>query len=118
MTERQHVWVGPDTTSFECSCEVCLSRRGGWADTYGWSLGVDHAAGADHRGLARDDAARGLADLERLAAGDDGVPGVRPALVAADHIRALREQVDDLALALVAPLRADDDGRWHAPESA
>jgi hypothetical protein len=43
MTERQHVWVGPETTSFECSCEVCLSRRGGWADTYGWSLGVDAA---------------------------------------------------------------------------
>ena len=52
-------------------------------------------------------------DLERLAADDDRVPGVRPALVAADHIRALREQVDDLALALVAPLRADDDGRRH-----
>jgi hypothetical protein len=25
----------------------------------------------------------------------------------------LREQVDDLALALVSPLRADDDGAWH-----
>ena len=43
MTERPHVWVGPDTTSFESSCEVCLSRRGGWADAYGWSLAVDTA---------------------------------------------------------------------------
>ena len=43
MSERQHVWVGPDTTSFECSCDVCLSRRAGWADTCGWSLGVDAA---------------------------------------------------------------------------
>jgi hypothetical protein len=43
MSERQHVWVGPETTRFECSCEVCLSRRGGWADTYGWSLGADAA---------------------------------------------------------------------------
>ncbi len=51
-------------------------------------------------------------------ADDDRVPGVRPALVAADDISTLREQVDDLALALVTPLRADDDGRWHAPQSA
>jgi hypothetical protein len=43
VSERQHVWVGPDATRFESSCEVCLSRRGGWADTYGWSLSVDEA---------------------------------------------------------------------------
>jgi hypothetical protein len=43
VTERQHVWVGPEATSCESSCEVCLSRRGGWADTYGWSLAVDTA---------------------------------------------------------------------------
>jgi hypothetical protein len=43
MSERQHVWVGPETTSFESSCEVCLSRRGGWGDIYGWSLGIDAA---------------------------------------------------------------------------
>ena len=76
-------------------------------------LRVDDAAGADHRGLARDDAARRLADLERLVADDDRVPGVRPALVAADDIGLLGEQVDDLALALVAPLRPDDHGRGH-----
>lgn len=43
MTERQHVWVGPETTTFESSCEVCLSRRGGWGELYGWSLGIDAA---------------------------------------------------------------------------
>jgi hypothetical protein len=43
LSERQHVWVGPETTSFESSCEVCLSRRGGWGDIYGWSIGVDAA---------------------------------------------------------------------------
>jgi hypothetical protein len=43
MTERQHVWVGPETTNFECSCEVCRTRREGWTDTYGWSRGVDAA---------------------------------------------------------------------------
>ena len=51
MSERQHVWVGPETTSFESSCDVCLSRRGGWGETYGWSIGVDsaHVAGTLRR---------------------------------------------------------------------
>src|SRR5262249_39078076 len=76
-------------------------------------LRVDDAAAADHGRLPRDHTARRLPDLVRLAAGDDRVPGVRPTLVAAYHIRALREQVDDLAFSLVPPLRADDDGRGH-----
>ena len=42
---------------------------------------------------------------------------VRATLVAADEIGVLREQVDDLSLPLVAPLRADDDGRGHARQS-
>jgi hypothetical protein len=41
MTERQHVWVGPDTTSFESSCELCLSRRRTLDDP--WPLSVDIA---------------------------------------------------------------------------
>ena len=39
MIERQHVWVGPEATSFESSCEVCLSHR----HNDGWSLSVDAA---------------------------------------------------------------------------
>ena len=49
-----------------------------------------------------------------VVVGDDRVPRVRAAVVAADEIGVLREQVDDLALALVAPLGADDDGAGHA----
>ena len=59
-----------------------------------------------------------MPELERHAVDDHGVAGVRPALVAADEVRVLREQVDDLALAFVAPLRADDDGRGHERDSA
>jgi hypothetical protein len=43
MIDRQHVWVGPEATSFEAPCEACLARRKGWADTYSWSLSVDSA---------------------------------------------------------------------------
>ena len=38
LIDRQHVWVGPEATSFEAPCEACLSRRD---DT--WSLAVSAA---------------------------------------------------------------------------
>jgi hypothetical protein len=44
LSERQHVWVGPDATSFESSCELCLSRREASAELYGWSVNVDAAS--------------------------------------------------------------------------
>ena len=62
--------------------------------------------------------ARHLAELPGLVTDDNCVPGIGPALVTADHIRALREQVDDLALAFVPPLRADDNGRRHVLQCA
>ena len=50
MTARQHVWVGPETTSFEAPCEACLARRNerpgnerpaaAWDD---WSVSVSAA---------------------------------------------------------------------------
>ena len=76
---------------------------------------VDDAAGADHAFLAPEDPRGHVPELVGLAVGDDRVPGVRPAVVAADEIRVAGEQVDDLALALVAPLGADDHGRGHEP---
>jgi hypothetical protein len=76
-------------------------------------LRIDHAARAEHALLAPEDPRGHVAELVGLAVGDDRVPRVRPALVAADDIRVLRQQVDDLSLALVSPLSADDYGRWH-----
>ena len=81
------------------------------------TAGIDDAARSDRAPLPGDDPGRDLPDLVGLVVDDDGVAGVRPALVAADQIGLLREQVDDLALPLVAPLRADDDGRGHAGQS-
>ena len=31
MIDRQHVWVGPEATSFEAACEACQSRRDDWS---------------------------------------------------------------------------------------
>ena len=70
-------------------------------------LGVDHAAVPEQAQRARvEDAARDEPELVRLVADHERVAGVVPALVAGDHVGALGEEVDDLALALVAPLRA------------
>jgi hypothetical protein len=80
------------------------------------NLGIDHTARPDRAPLPGDDAGWDLPDPVRLPAGHDRVARVRAALVAADEVRLLRQQIDDLALALVSPLRADDHGRGHAPQ--
>jgi hypothetical protein len=44
MSARQHVWVGPETTSFEASCEACLARRSDHVDIWDqWSVSVSAA---------------------------------------------------------------------------
>jgi hypothetical protein len=62
LSERQHVWVGPEATSFESSCELCLARRGGTADLYGWTLALD---GARVEGTLRRDADVGFTTCRR-----------------------------------------------------
>ena len=47
------------------------------------------------------------------AIGDDGVAGIVAALRTHHHVDGLGEQVDDLALSLVAPLASDQDGHAH-----
>src|SRR5690606_16597704 len=52
-------------------------------------------------------------ERERHAVDDERVPRVVAALVADDHGHLLGDEVGELPLALVAPLRTDDDSRWH-----
>ena len=56
-----------------------------------------------------EDAGRNQAQHRLAAADDERVPGVVAALEAHDALRVLGQPVDDLALALVAPLGSDDD---------
>ena len=75
---------------------------------------VDHDAVADDRRDVRvQHARRDEVELEDLVADDDGVAGVVAALVAHDHRDLLGQEVGGLALALVAPLEADDHGGRH-----
>ena len=75
---------------------------------------VQHDAVADHRELAgahhpggqQRELVDGIADDQRVA-------GIVAALEAHDDVGLFREPVDDLALALVAPLGADDDHIRH-----
>src|SRR5262245_56794359 len=83
-------------------------------DLLGQSPGVDHHAIADDRELALAHHARGQerelvghpVDHERMA-------GIVAALEAHHDIGALGQPIDDLALAFVAPLRADDHDIGH-----
>ena len=75
---------------------------------------VDDNAVGDHRDdVVVEDPARRELQRVALAADDDGVPGVVATLVANDVPVFLGQQVDDLGLALVAPLSPDDDGDRH-----
>ena len=77
--------------------------------------GVHHHPAADHAPAARAEDARGqrLED-ELLAPHHDGVPGVVAALIAHHRVHVRGQHVHQLALGLVAPLRAHDhDVRHH-----
>jgi probable phosphoglycerate mutase len=77
--------------------------------------GVDHHPVADHRSDPRvKNAAGHELQGEGFLADDDGVAGVVAALVADHDLHLLGEQIGQLALALVAPLGADDHGTGHA----
>ena len=70
---------------------------------------VQHHAVADHALALRPQHAAGNQLQHKLLAGDDdGVPGVVPARVARHHGELLAQHIDDLALALIAPLGAKD----------
>jgi hypothetical protein len=76
--------------------------------------GIDHDAVADHAALAFAQDARGH-EVEHDGAPivHHAVPGVGASLIAHDPVVLAGQKIDDLALALVAPLGADDDGGRH-----
>ena len=77
--------------------------------------GIDDDTVADDRQLAGPHhPGRQQAQLVLDIADDQGVAGVVTALEADHHIGPLRQPIDDLALALVAPLRADHGDIAHA----
>ena len=70
-------------------------------------LRIDHDAVADDAGDALvQDAGRQQPQHELAPVGVDGVTGVVAALIPRDDRKIRRQQIDDLALALVSPLRA------------
>ena len=72
-------------------------------------FGIEDDAVADNVRLAVVEDARGQkAQLELLALDGDGVAGIAAALITHDGIGLFGEVVDDLALALVSPLRTCD----------
>ncbi len=76
---------------------------------------IEHDAVADHRKLVRPHHAGGQQrKLVGHAVDDERMAGVMTALEANDDVGLLRQPVDDLALAFVAPLRADHHHIRHS----
>ena len=76
----------------------------------------DRACADDAERVRIEDAGWHEVELERAVLIDDGVPGVVATLEPDDDIRLLREEVGDLAFALVPPLGSDDGGHGHVVE--
>ena len=82
-----------------------------FVDLFKEHLGIEHDAVADdveHAGA--EDADRQKVRGVFFAADADGMPGVGAAAVADDDVGVFGEKIDDLALALIPPLEADDNG--------
>ena len=93
-------------TSTPCAAQFCHFRDEGMRVE-------DHAIADDRQLAAAHDAGRQQRQLVDLAVDDQRMAGIVAALEAHDDVGALRQPVDDLALALVAPLRADDHHIGH-----
>ena len=77
---------------------------------------IDDDAVTDDAALARvEDARRDEVELVLARVSNDRVPGVVAALEAHNGVRPLGKQVGYLALALIAPLGADDHDSRHRP---
>ena len=103
-------WALPDTFSLLQSMPRACSA----VDLVEQHRRLDHDAVADDRHhVVVEHARRQELEGEGLTVDDDGVTGVVAALVADHHGHLLGQQVGELALALVSPLGADDDGCRH-----
>ena len=80
-------------------------------------LGVDHGSGTDQAGgVGVEDAGGNEVEFQHPVVDDDRVPGVHAALIADDDVSGTAEQIRDLSLPFVTPLRTDDDdvGQGHS----
>ena len=94
---RQHQDVGRDGQAGGADAGDFIQQR----------PGIDHHAIADDGAFALHHARRQQRQLVGLVAHHDGMAGIVAALEAHHHIGAVRQPVDDLAFAFVAPLGAD-----------
>ncbi|SPU77233.1 Uncharacterised protein [Brucella suis] len=74
---------------------------------------IDHDAIADNAQLAAHEAGWQQRKLVADTVDDKRMTCVMTALVAHDHVGTLGQPVNDLSLALVAPLRPDDNHICH-----
>src|SRR5438128_5022577 len=80
---------------------------------------VDGDARADNAQRARvEDARWDQVDGEATLLVDDSVPGIRPAVPTDNQISIARQQIDDLALAFVAPMAPNNSGYRHGLNSS
>src|SRR5687767_65303 len=74
----------------------------------------NHTVADDAQGPPIEDAGRDEVENKGAPVVDDGMSGVRPALIADHRIGVTRQHIDNFALAFIAPLGAYDNEIRHA----
>ena len=110
--ELDHAVVGQDDLGAVGDEELAVDRQAGvleLLDLVEEGHGVEHDAVADDAFAAgAEDSAGDELEDELFAGDDDGVAGVVAAGVAGDDVELLRQDVDDLAFAFIAPLGTEN----------
>ena len=105
MVRHGHVGRGGQLEAFNRNAEVPQG-----VDFAQHHFGIDHRARADQTdGFGVEDARGDQVQFEHSVLNHNRVAGIDPALVTHHHIGGAAQQIRDLALALVTPLRTDDD---------
>jgi hypothetical protein len=100
---RERELSGPDVTTLRELVDLAEQARG-----------IDHHALREHAARVRaKDAARDQPNDHLVVADHEGVARVGTSREAHDHLCVLGEEVDDLPLPLVTPLRSDNDNGGH-----
>ncbi|MBA7627213.1 hypothetical protein ES703_34675 [subsurface metagenome] len=76
-----------------------------------------HAVSQDADTVGMEDARGDLMKDDRVAVDLDGMAGIGAPLVAGCHVHVFTEQIDEFALALVAPLPSYDSSNGHGYQS-
>src|SRR5215211_9011115 len=116
MIRHDQVGTGRNLQSFRCHLDALFAYL---VYLFEKCFRIDHHTIAEHTNFVRMDySRRQQPQNERFIAYVDAMAGIMPALITRNYVETVREQVDNLSLALVAPLGTNNYDDHNVEESA